>query len=168
MGLMLKTGFSHESTVNESKRWFTPEWIFKDIITEQIDLDPCTEQGGIPWINATKIHTEHEDGLIQPWEGFVFMNPPYGKDTKVWLKKLHEHGDGIGLVFARCDNSWFHDYVAKADAILFLRGRLKFVSGEGKEGSSAPAGSLLVGYVEKAIRMLTNAQNQGFLVINNK
>jgi hypothetical protein len=48
------------------------------------------------------------------------------------LEKMHYHRQGVALVFARTDCKWFHDYVAKADAILFLKGRVKFVDGLGK------------------------------------
>jgi hypothetical protein len=74
-----------------------------------------------------------EDGLAQPWYGRVWLNPPYGPNTKPWIEKMAEHGNGVALVFARTDVAWFHDNVPNATAICFLRKRLCFVSGEGIE-----------------------------------
>jgi len=59
-----------------------------------------------------------------------------------------------------------HDYVAKADAILFLKGRIKFVDGLGVTGGSgAGAGSMLVAWGEQGVAALKGMQSKGHLVI---
>lgn len=121
-------GFSHESTYNESKEWYTPKRIF-DALGVEFDLDPCSPGADIVrWIPAQMHYTINDDGLNSKWFGNVFMNPPYGSDTPVWMKKLVEHGNGIALVFARPDTRWFHEYVKLADAICFIKGRIQFVA----------------------------------------
>jgi len=87
----------------------------------------------------------------------VWCNPPYGKDTGLWLEKLIQHGNGIALVFARTDTRWFHDYATKADILCFVKGRLAFYKGnvQAKQGST---GSLLIGCGNKAIEVINQAQ----------
>jgi hypothetical protein len=120
-------GFTHESTYNESKEWYTPTYIFNALCLG-FDLDPCSPGSRIvPWIPALHHFTLKDDGLIKPWRGNIWLNPPYGSDTPRWFKKLALHGRGIALVFSRTDVSWFHDYVSQADAICLIKGRVQFV-----------------------------------------
>ena len=161
---MNKIGFAHESTSNISVDWYTPEWIFT-ALGLNFDLDPCQPLGGIPWIPAKKFYTLEDDGLSSPWDGLVWLNPPYGKHTKSWLKKMHEHRNGVALVFARTDCAWFHNYCAHADAILFLRGRIKFVDGHGVTGGGgAGSGSMLIAWGEQAVNSLVKNKSLGMLV----
>ena len=124
---MMAKGFTHESTYNESKEWYTPRFIFQKLSVD-FDLDPCSPgQEIVPWIPAQIHHTYLDNGLETEWFGNVFMNPPYGMDTPKWMKKLARHGKGIALVFARPDTRWFHDYIPFANAICFIKGRIGFV-----------------------------------------
>jgi len=163
-----KKGFSHESQDAASVDWYTPQWIFNDIGLT-FDIDPCQPIGGIPRIPAKKFYTIEDDGLASEWYGKIWCNPPYGKETKDWLHKMHIHRNGIALVFARTDCAWFHDYVAKADSILFLRGRVKFVDGNGKTGGSgAGSGSMLISWGDECTKALSKLSNKGLLVYPTK
>lgn len=123
-------GFTHESTYNESKEWYTPRFIFQKLGVE-FDLDPCSPGHEIvSWIPARIHYTIKDNGLIKNWFGNVFMNPPYGSDTPKWMAKLCKHGNGVALVFARPDTRWFHNYIPYADAICFIKGRVAFVKAE--------------------------------------
>jgi hypothetical protein len=80
---------------------------------------------------------------------------------------MHDHRNGIALVFARTDCAWFHDSVAKADAILFLRGRIKFVDGLGVTGGSgAGSGSMLVAWGQDNVKALEAMRDIGHLAVN--
>lgn len=167
--MVKKAGFAHDDKDNITTTWLTPKWIFDELGLE-FDLDPCSPEGGVPWIPAAKFYTEKHDGLIQPWEGRVWLNPPYGKHTGEWLKKMHYHRNGIALVFARTDCKWFHNYIAKSDGILFLKGRIKFVDALGKTGGSgAGAGSMLAAWGNlNAIKLESMARNGHGLFVNSK
>jgi hypothetical protein len=115
-----------------SHEWYTPPWVFERLGLE-FDLDPASPPLGLDWVPAKNYYCKLEDGLAQPWYGRVWLNPPYGPNTKPWIEKMAEHGNGVALVFARTDVAWFHDNVPNATAICFLRKRLCFVSGEGIE-----------------------------------
>jgi site-specific DNA-methyltransferase (adenine-specific) len=106
-------------------------------------LDPCSDGKNN---KTSKFFTKEDDGLSQNWGGNkVFMNPPYGRAIKDWLKKAHEEGQKpnttvVCLIPARTDTKYWHDYVMKAQAIYFVKGRLKF----GDSGNSAPFPSAVV------------------------
>ena len=62
------------------------------------------------------------------------------------LEKFINHGNGISLLFNRSDTKWFHQWAIKSDAILFKKGRIKFLlNGEGKGSSQAPSIFLAMG-----------------------
>lgn len=157
-------GFTHDKKENLSVDWYTPPSIFKSLGL-QFDLDPCAPVGGVPWIPARRHFSIEDDGLSQHWDGLVWLNPPYGKHTPQWLHKMHRHRNGIALVFARTDCKWFHESVVKADAILFLSGRIKFVDGLGVSGGGgAGCGSMLVAWGEVSVAALRGMSHNGFFV----
>jgi len=161
---MADAGFAHESQSNQSVDWYTPAYIF-EMLGVEFDLDPCHPKNRIPWIPVKQTYNLEDDGLASPWGGNVWLNPPYGKHTIQWLGKMHQHRQGIALVFARTDCKWFHEYVTKADAILFLKGRVKFVDGLGiTNGSGAGSGSMLIAWGSDNVEVLEKCTDQGFLV----
>jgi hypothetical protein len=160
------TGFGHElAGGGATVEWYTPSFIFEALGLE-FDLDPCSPVGGLPWIPAKQFYSLPSDGLSLPWQGKIWCNPPYGKDTPRWLYKMNQHRNGIALVFSRTDVSWFHDYAAKADALFFIKNRIKFVddSGQPPHGSSPGAGSMFVAWGEECVTALANLQNFGLFV----
>lgn len=96
------------------------------------DLDPCS------WPAAQRKHfiaplcfTKADNGLTKPWpeDDFVWLNPPYGRQTRPFLDKLAQHpAGGIALVFARTDTRWAQELVfEKAHGVVFVQGRLRFL-----------------------------------------
>ena len=169
-----KQGFTHESTFNESKEWYTPKYIF-DSLGLEFDIDPCSPgKDVVPWIPAKKHLTISDNGLTSVWNGLAFVNPPYGMDTPAWMKRLSEHGNGIALVFSRTDTQWFHQYAVQADAILFVCGRIQFVRADMAQdyargikpsGAGCGAGSMLVGFGEKAYDALIQCDGLGAVLL---
>ena len=160
---MKPSGFTHDKKENLSVDWYTPKWVFDEMGVE-FDLDPCAPKGGVPWIPAKRSLSLEDDGLTQPWEGLVWLNPPYGKHTPLWLEKMHKHRNGVALLFARTDCIWFHKYCATADAVLFLKGRIAFVDGLGKTGGGgAGCGSMLVAWGD-GVHALLGLKHKGFAV----
>lgn len=112
------------------------------------DLDPCASLNR-PWDTAKKHYTIEDDGLLMPWDGRVWCNPPY-KFLKPWMNKMALHGDGIALTFARTETQAFQNFVFPyAESILFVKGRIVFHDAEGKpQKSNAGAPSVLISYGE--------------------
>jgi len=153
----MSKGFTHESSASTVPvEWYTPPYIFTALgIT--FDLDPCAapRHDHVP---ATHKYVLPDDGLLLPWAGTVWLNPPYGKHTPTWMSKLAGHGDGIALVFARPDTRWFQEAIRTADIICWVDGRIKFVNGAtGKSDGTPGAGSALVGYGPKAYNAIVNS-----------
>jgi hypothetical protein len=134
---------SHQSAKMKNDEWLTPPYILESL--GAFDLDPCAPKIR-PWDTAREHY--HELGLMKPWEGRVWMNPPYGKHTGMWLERLASHGNGIALIFARTETKMFFSEVwNKATALLFLEGRINFYYVDGtisKNSSGAP--SVLIAY----------------------
>lgn len=137
--------WSHERQSGNDE-WLTPRFILDALGT--FDLDPCASVVR-PWPTAAAHFTTAEDGLSRPWNGRVWMNPPYGRETARWMARLRDHGNGIALIFARTDTRMFFDSVwGWADVVMFLRGRLKFVDTAGVAAGTAGAASCLVAFGE--------------------
>lgn len=95
------------------------------------DFDPCP-------VNPTF------DGLNIEWGECNFVNPPYGNNILKWVKKAWNESQNnktiILLIPARTDTTYFHDYILKADVIMFIKRRLTF---QGQK-HTAPFPSMLV------------------------
>ena len=79
-----------------SDDWYTPSWIF-EALKVSFDLDVCSPPEGIKWLPAKRYYSLLDDGLLQDWEGFIWMNPPYSNPLP-WVRKFIQHGEGIALV----------------------------------------------------------------------
>lgn len=136
---------THERHAADTDVWLTPPYILKAL--GEFDLDPCAPVER-PWRIARQHYTKADRGLSMPWHGRVWLNPPYGSEAAHWLKRLAEHGDGIALIFARTETAYFFDHVwGAADALRFLRGRVKFHYPDGRQcPTNAGAPSVLVAY----------------------
>ena len=144
--------------------YLTPPYILRAL--GPFELDPCAPSGR-EWSDvASRSFTKEVDGLSQEWIGRVWLNPPYGRFTGDWIQKLAEHGNGIALIFARTDVDFFHRYVfEKAEAILFLRGRIHFHNINGKPYlHNAGAPSCLIAYGRRNISALEKCGISGRLV----
>lgn len=124
--------------------WGTPQNLFDDLDNEfGFELDVCASHENH---KCDRYFTHANDGLAQDWRGICWMNPPYGRAIKEWMRKAYESSlDGatvVCLVPARTDTAWWHDYAMRGD-IRFLRGRLKFTT-SGGGGGSAPFPSAIV------------------------
>lgn len=154
---------SHQSAAMISDTWLTPPEIIKEL--GPFDLDPCCPRL-MPWKTAEFSYTAHEDGLKQPWEGRVWLNPPYSREAVHWLRKLVKHGDGIALTFARTETAWFFETIWRAaTACLFLEGRIHFHYADGsRAAANAGAPSVLVAYGDENASALRAAMIAGHFV----
>ena len=125
--------------------WYTPEDFFKKYDKYKFEIDVCATDDNA---KCDKYFTEEIDGLSQEWKGVCWMNPPYGRTIKQWMKKAYESSLAgatvVCLVPARTDTNWWHDYAMKGD-IEFIKGRLKF----GGSKNSAPFPSAVVVFKAK-------------------
>jgi site-specific DNA-methyltransferase (adenine-specific) len=117
-----------------SNNWRTPTDTYNDLNKEfNFDFDPCP-------LRETPLF----DGLNIDWGKSNFVNPPYGKELKHWIKKGYEESlkgnKVVMLIASRTDTNYWHEYVMKAKEIRFIKGRLKF----GDSKNSAPFPSCII------------------------
>lgn len=135
---------SFEKSKETKVEWLTPPELVKKL--GEFDLDPCSPINA-PFLHAAHNFTIEENGLNQNWFGRVYCNPPYGKHMELWMSKLAKHGNGIALIFARTETRCFFENVwDKADALLFVKGRIKFYHVSGIQGGTPGAPSVFVAY----------------------
>ena len=132
-------GFSSKKST-----WATPPEFFKQLDEEfNFTLDPCASDEDA---KCQKYYTKEDDGLSKDWTGeTVFMNPPYGRDIKAWIKKAYDESRKpnttvVCLIPSRTDTKYWHEYVMKAGQIRLVKGRLKF----GGSPNAAPFPSAVV------------------------
>ena len=124
--------FGYEQEVTTSDDYYTPSWLFEDMQVE-FDLDVAAPPGGVPWIPAKRYLTMADDGLAQPWEGRVWMNPPFSGITP-WAARWLQHRNGIALL-PMSKSAWFNSMWDGADAAVVLPPSLKFDKGAVFQGS---------------------------------
>ncbi len=135
----------HEPSIGASDEWYTPPDIFR-ALNLKFNLDPCAPSHQ-HWVPAHRFYVLPDDGLALPWEGCVFLNPPFGgRNGHVpWLRKFFEHGNGVAIVRAYTSSGWWHDLMPQAHAICFPRGKTQFIRPDGSVGKAPGHGVALVG-----------------------
>jgi len=155
----------HRRSKKSSDAWITPKWIVDGL--GPFDLDPCAAEPQ-PWRTATRMITEKDNGLLDIWKGFVWCNPPYGRELPIWLERMALHNNGIALTFARTETRAFFDNVwPHASALLFLRGRVSFFKPDGSpspKGHNSGGPSVLIAYGDQAKARLSKQNKWGYFL----
>lgn len=154
--------FNTNVTEQSKDEWLTPPEIIQALGT--FDLDPCSPVNR-PWPTAANHYTVLDDGLRLPWDGRVWLNPPYGRETFIWMEKLARHKLGIALIFARTETAGFHKEIwERAHSVFFFKGRLSFYHVNGTKGGTANAPSCLVSYSYEDTKAIDRSGLKGKLV----
>ncbi len=139
------TNAHNETAVGKTIEWYTPPELF-DAIGLMFDLDPASPGAeSVPWLPADTHYTIHENGLMQPWHGRIWLNPPYGRLCPAFMDRLVQHDDGMALVYGRTETRWFQHAATHASAVTFLRERIWFVPSVG-EPARSQMGSVLMAF----------------------
>ncbi len=145
----------------KTDEWYTPSYIF-DSLGTYFDLDaaaPVNRQYcSVP---ADRFITE--GSLNKVWEGYVWLNPPYGSRNSIsaWLDKMADHYNGIALVPDRTSAPWWHKAVEGCTSVMFIHGKVKFIGYDGVVGDSPSNGSCLLSYGWRAHQDLVRARDRG-------
>ena len=111
--------------------WATPWELFRawDISHGPFTLDVCATAANA---KCGRYFSPETNGLLQPWAGVCWMNPPYGRVIGQWIGKAAAESKKspvtrvVCLIPARTDTAWWHDLVLPHAAVHFLRGRVRF------------------------------------------
>lgn len=153
-----------ERTESTTDGWYTP----KEIIDElgPFDTDPCAPESPL-WTTASVMYNKKDDGLKQEWSGRVWLNPPYSRPLiEKFIEKMAEHNNGIALLYNRCDSKMFQDIIfMKANAMKFLRHRIRFYRPDGTRGGNPGCGSILIAFGEHNTEILKNCSIDGKFIL---
>lgn len=153
----------HEQCIGATDEWYTPERVF-DALGCQFDMDvahPGAHRAY--WVPATNYITESMNGLTVAWQGFIWMNPPFGKRNGLvpWLEKFVTHGNGIALVPDRTSAPWWQQFAPAMDLTLFVGGKLHFIPGAGQRAGSPAQGTCLMAIGAQGCAALRRAASVG-------
>lgn len=117
-----------EDVADTSDDWYTPPWLFEAAgLTFDMDVAApvAPERRTCP---ARRYLTPLDDGLVTPWEGIVWMNPPYSR-PKPWIERWTEHPAGLALCAATRSAST-GILLNAAHAVTFFTGQFFRPNGE--------------------------------------
>lgn len=131
-----------------------------------IDLDPATSRANPTGALHYYVGGEYENGLLRTWNIYqnggtaVFVNPPYGRELKQWVRKLslEAHGDPDAdknppeiialLPGQRFEQLYWQEDVFNPNLTAFcmVRKRLSFLDEHGMPIKGNPYGSFVYLY----------------------
>lgn len=104
----------------KSNEWYTPVRYIEAArrVMGSIDLDPASCELANRTVKAERFYTEKQNGLILPWLGRIWLNPPYSKiDNRSGIeafihKLIGEYDNGnveqaLLLVTVRTEAAWY-------------------------------------------------------------
>ena len=120
----------------ENCELFTPISIIdsaRNVMGGTIDLDPTSSATANARVRATRYYTVEQDALSDEnvWDGNIWLNPPYN-DVKPFADKLvrSKFKQAIVLTNNATETRWFNVLQEHCSAMVFSKGRIKFVKGE--------------------------------------
>ena len=130
---------------SDSAEWETPQDLFDELNEEfKFTIDVCANDDNY---KVVPHYSKLNDAFDNNWKedssnDWKWMNPPYGREIKDWIKKASEEKKVVALLPARTDTKYFHEYIYKKPnvEIRFIKGRLKFSGSK----NSAPFPSMIV------------------------
>jgi len=154
-------------TPGKSDEWFTPPRVFEALGCE-FDLDVASPI----YFGALHVPARKRmicGALVKPWDGFVWMNPPFGGRNGIepWLDRFFAHGNGIALAPDRTSAPWFWAAWGKADLVLFTR-KIRFLRPDGTEGISPSNGTALMAAGSVGVAALRTAAGKGFGILGSR
>lgn len=144
----------------ETDEWYTPAYIF-EALGERFDLDVASPPAGPLHVPADSFYSR--GSLEKQWDGFVWMNPPFGHQStkRLWLAKFFDHGDGIALLPDRTSAPWWQEAAPLASSVMFIAPKVKFIRPDGSVGEQPGTGTTLFAAGERGRAALLRARSLG-------
>lgn len=136
----------HVSNNSGNNEWYTPS-VYIEAAREvmgTINLDPASSEIANKTVQADKYYTASDNGLILPWSGNVWLNPPYAQPLiQQFADKVCGCVDSITIEQITClvnnatETNWFQSMAVRASAVCLPNRRVKFLDPDGNP-SGAP------------------------------
>lgn len=97
---------------------YTPRWVF-DAMGLTFDLDVAAPVGGPLHVPCRRYLTAADDGLVQPWAGLVWCNPPYSNFTP-WADRFARHDRMALMGILLPEVHWFRTVFSAAEAVAMI------------------------------------------------
>jgi len=134
-----------------NNEWYTPGYIIEAARNTMgsIDLDPASSAIANQTVGAKNYYTKEDNGLIQPWHGNIWLNPPYSRSlisrfSSAVIDKRKEYEQAIVLVNNATDTLWYHNLGQNCNAACILCQRIKFIDVTGKAIGSSMQGQIIL------------------------
>lgn len=132
-----------------NNEWYTPvNYInsVKKVFGGDIELDPASCFQANKTVLAKRYYDKELNGLSMPWEGTVFLNPPYARGAiDAFIYKLQREIPSITqfivLVNNATDTDWCRRLASISDVAVFTR-RIKFLDESGQAVGSPTQGQV--------------------------
>jgi ParB family chromosome partitioning protein len=130
----------HVANNTGNNEWYTPPEIIEAAreVMGSIDVDPASCATANEWIRATTYFDAQTDGLVQRWNGKVWLNPPYAQplltdfvDALLAKVKAQEVSQACVLVNNATETRWFQALGAASVAVCFMEGRVRYIDASG-------------------------------------
>lgn len=165
------------ATPRDSDSWYTPVAYLaaaRRALGGTIDLDPYSSEIANETVGAARIFTLAQPapaGTEWPLVETCFANPPYSSTAvrdavKQWLAaySARRFQRGVLLIANSTDTHYFHDLLAAAAAVCFIRGRIQFEKTGGKRITSNTRGSAFFYFGSDADPFFAAFQDLGFVM----
>ena len=132
------------------REYYTPDRIVRLVrdLFGEIDLDPASCLEANQTVQARTYYTKHQDGLILPWFGKVWLNHPFDRrHNDTWVERLinsYEHGrvtEACCITWANVGSGWFNKLSHYPQ--LYPYKRIHYYSPRGASRSAAPKASVI-------------------------
>lgn len=131
----------------KSDEWYTPKYVF-DALGCTFDLDVAHPRDH-SHTAVPALRFFYEAALEQVWSGFI------------WMNRFFDHGDGVALTPDRTSAPWFQRCWERADMVLFVSPKIKFVAPDGSLGEQPGNGTVLWATGERGVEALQTAHARG-------
>ena len=147
----------YESVSTGGSDCYTPPKIIELVrfTMGSIDLDPASSDLAQKTVQAGAYYTKEQNGLVHPWFGNIFLNPPFDwKTTTAFTNKLcdeWEYGNFNQAVFLApvyTYSAWFQRASNVSDLLCLVSGKIQFcLAGGGK--NTVPTGTVFFYFGDK-------------------
>lgn len=157
----------HHENQGGHVEYYTPKYIF-EAMDVTFDLDVAHPKDFRTHVPCKQFYSE--GSLEKQWNGFVWMNPPYGseKNKIKWIEKFIDHGNGIALMPDRTSAKWWQIFAKGSDLHGFTFDKIKFELSDGTIADSPGNGNTFFAIGWKGSHALMNLKDSNLVHVYRK